>query len=198
MSVVRIESIDDELLGDGLAPKVIQLMLRAAAVGIYEPPAVVTIASVRRVVDAARRAGLATSAGSPDHDDLEPVIDAVLEAMAAAPLPDTEWAAVLDVLDWDLTAALVGVSLSSARRYANRERTTPQPVAERLHFLALTIGDLHGAYNDYGVRRWFARPRPQLEGRAPVDVLHGEWSPDTRAPEKVRELAVGLSSFAAT
>jgi hypothetical protein len=65
-------------------------------------------------------------------------------------------------------------------------------VAARLHFLASVVGDLAGAYNDFGIRRWFERPRTALEGRAPAALLSGPWSPDDVEPQRVRELAASL------
>ena len=43
-------------------------------------------------------------------------------------------------------------------------RPTPDVVAARLHVLAMVCADLRAGYNDYGIRRWFVRPRPSLEG----------------------------------
>ncbi len=40
------------------------------------------------------------------------------------------------------------------------------------------VGDLAGAYNDTGIRRWFVRPRTVLQNRAPADVLTPGWRPD--------------------
>ena len=72
-------------------------------------------------------------------------------------------------------------------------RTTPDKVADRLHLLALVVDGLAGSYNDYGIRRWFERPRVQLDGRAPGEVLHGSWSSEDPGPRRVRELADRLA-----
>jgi hypothetical protein len=102
------------------------------------------------------------------------------------------------VLDAELLAALLNVSVSSLRRYASAERDTPDDVAARLHYLALIVGDLAGAYNDVGIRRWFNRRRTALDGRTPAALLAGEWNPDDRAPQKVRDLARSLVALSAT
>jgi hypothetical protein len=74
-----------------------------------------------------------------------------------SPLPDQEWTALRNTLGDGLLARLCRVSEVSLRRYAARARPTPDVVAQRLHILALIVADLRGAYNDYGVRRWFQR-----------------------------------------
>ena len=89
-------------------------------------------------------------------------------------------------------AVLGGDSPSSLRRYAAGARRAPDSVVGRLHTLALLVADLAGAYNDYGIRRWFARPRTVLEGRSPEAVLAGEWDPDGPEAARVRRLATGV------
>ena len=91
-------------------------------------------------------------------------------------------------------ARLLGISQSSARRYFLGSRSTPDTVAARLHFLAFVVGDLAGAYNDIGVRRWFDRPRQRLDGSTPAQTLGERWSPDDDDPRRVRELARALLS----
>ena len=126
------------------------------------------------------------------------VLERVHEALDESPTPATEWQAVTDVLGADLLAGLVGVSASSARRYQSGFRPTPDAIAVRLHFLALVVADLAGAYNDIGVRRWFERPRQRLRGNTPAQLLAGDWSPDDDEPSRVRELAASLASSPAT
>jgi hypothetical protein len=77
-------------------------------------------------------------------------------------------------------------------------RATPDDIAARLHFLALVVGDLAGAYNDIGIRRWFDRPRTTLGGRTPRQLLRGAWNPGDAGPTKIRELARSLVAAAAT
>ena len=64
--------------------------------------------------------------------------------------------------------------------------------------MALIVGDLAGAYNEVGVRRWFERKRTTLNGRAPAALLAGDWNPDDSSPQKVRELARSLVALGAT
>lgn len=103
-----------------------------------------------------------------------------------------EWRGVHDVLGGDALAQLLGISASSLRRYHSGSRTTPDEIAARLNFLALVIGDLAGAYNDIGVRRWFQRPRKVLGSRSPAQLLSGTWRPEDPGPRRVRDLAEAL------
>jgi hypothetical protein len=113
-------------------------------------------------------------------------------------VPEHEWPKLEAVLGLDLLSRLIGISESSARRYINRERKTPTLVATRLHFLALLVADLSGAYNELGVRAWFARRRTLLAGKAPVDLLMDDWQPEDEGPARVRELAEALTGSPAT
>ena len=122
----------------------------------------------------------------------------VYEALDESPAPETEWLSVTSVLGAELVAGLVGASAASIRRYLAGSRITPDRVAVRLHFLALVIADLAGAYNDVGVRRWFSRPRERLGGVSPDLLLAGDWSPDDEGPRQVRDLANGLAASPAT
>ena len=120
------------------------------------------------------------------------------EARAASPTPASEWRGVNRVLGGGLLAGLLGISPFSVRRYLSGSRETPDEIAARLHFLALVMGDLAGAYNDFGVRRWFQRPRKLLGRRSPGQILSGAWQPEDSGPHRVRELAAVLVFSAAT
>lgn len=78
-------------------------------------------------------------------------------------MPEREWRRLVELFGPDRLAELLGTSASSVRRYSGRARSTPDDIAGRLHFLALTVGDLAGAYNEVGIRRWFERQRSQLD-----------------------------------
>jgi hypothetical protein len=95
-------------------------------------------------------------------------------------------------------ATLLHISASSLKRYEHGERTTPDAVAARLHFLALVVGDLAGSYNDIGIRRWFQRKRTLLDNRAPAAILAADWDPDDEGPMRVRALARSLTTLSAT
>ena len=123
----------------------------------------------------------------------------MIAALEASPVPKFEWAGLARVLDAGAarlaarrcrSPASIGISPASATR-----RTA---IAARLHFLALVIGDLAGSYNDIGIRRWFGRKRSALDGRAPAQLLTGEWDPEDAGPARVRELARELVTMSAT
>ena len=62
----------------------------------------------------------------------------------------------------------------------------------------MLCADLRAGYNDYGIRRWFVRPRPSLEGAAVADLLGPAWDPDGPAAARTRELAASVLSIGAT
>ncbi len=183
---------------------------RAEAMGLVapEPPgssAVADLGAVRRLATQIRQAGIATAASATLHNVAVPSAAEVAEllrmmiaALEASPVPQFEWAGLGRVLDPERLASLLEVSLSSLNRYQSGERDTPDAVAGRLHFLALVVSDLAGSYNDIGIRRWFDRKRSALDGRAPAQVLRGEWDPDDPGPARVRALARELVTLSAT
>ena len=106
---------------------------------------------------------------------------------------ENEWPAMRGVFGDEFLVELLGIAASSMRRYASGERATPDEVGARLHWLAMVVADLAGAYNDFGIRRWFARPRSQLEGRSPRQTLDAGWRTEDAAAERLRALAAVLA-----
>ena len=129
-----------------------------------------------------------------DPDQLSALLERINEALDESPAPAHEWRALQGILGLDLLARLLSISQSSARRYVSGSRSTPDTIAARLHFLAFIVGDLSGAYNDIGVRRWFDRPRNRLDGNPPARLLAGHWSPDDDGARRVRQVARSLVS----
>jgi uncharacterized protein (DUF2384 family) len=162
------------------------------------------MATIRRVADAASAAGIAAlpsamlAGRGVDSARLHDVLQALREALEASPVPAQEWAVLIALFSVDDLARLVGVSPASLRRYSAASRPTPDPVAERLHFIARVVADLRGAYNDVGIRRWFERRRTALRGKAPAEILIGEWDPESRSARSVRDLARSLTFSPAT
>jgi hypothetical protein len=60
---------------------------------------------------------------------------------------------LLRVFDRDELAALAGTSSVSLGRYLSGSRAWPDDLAARIHWLALVLSDLEGAYNRFGVMR---------------------------------------------
>lgn len=170
---------------------------RAEAMGLGEPALTrVDAPSIRQFAARVRKAGIATSAAdvlhnveTPSDEELAGLLDTIVAALEASPLPKYEWRGLARVLAPDDLTALLDVSLSSLKRYQSGERETPDDVAARLHFLALVVGDLSGSYNDIGIRRWFHRKRTRLDGRTPASFLRHGWDPDDEGPARVRALA---------
>lgn len=135
---------------------------------------------------------LARHVTSTSASEIDKAAEAALAAIEESPVPDVEWnvAAVLG----DALAGLVGISTSSMTRYRAKQRTTPDDVAGRLHVVTQIVTDLVGSYNEYGVRRWFNRSRAALGGRAPSDILRGQWEPDAPEVKEVQDLAARLTA----
>jgi hypothetical protein len=138
------------------------------------------------------------------HTDLPEIIQPKLRRLAEileeSPTPDTEWGPVRQLIpDGTLIRLLGGISVSSLHRYSDRSRPTPPEIAERLHVIALIIGDLSGSYDALGVAQWFTRPRKKaFDNKTPLDLLTGNWKPHDPAPAKVREFAKSLNYSVAT
>jgi len=133
-----------------------------------------------------------------DSSQTGDLVRGVLDALRGSPLTEYEWPALTKIFGAEELARILRISESSLNRYANGSRATPDRIAERLHFIALIVGDLRGAYNDVGVRRWFHRRRTTLDGRAPIELLGDDWMPDEEGAGTVRDLAHSLLFASAT
>jgi transcriptional regulator with XRE-family HTH domain len=164
---------------------------RVARMGVVEPPA-----TTEAAMEALLREGICASAASRwlAHDPAatetrDQLLQEAYQRLEECPSPATEWRGVRELLDDEALAGLLGISTPSLRRYARGERHCPDPIAARLHWLALVIDQLEGSYNAYGIRRWFQRPRAALGGQAPQERLTGDWDPDDDAVRAIFELA---------
>lgn len=155
---------------------------------VHQPGTPVRVDELGRLAAAARQAGIAE--GIAVSSRINP--HRLLEALESSPLPEREISRLAAVLGYPRLAELAVVSEPSLRRYAASERQAPDAVAQRLHFLALLIAILRGSFNEFGIRRWFERPRQALRGRTPSSALRGDWSPDEPGPQAVVQLAVEL------
>jgi len=179
--------------------------LAAGSEGVEAAAEALDLGAVQRLAHRVRQAGIARGPALafdnvevPTRAEIEGLLRVLITALEESPAPKYEWPSLARIFEPEQLAALLGISVSSLRRYQAGERTTPDEVAARLHFLALVVGDLAGAYNEIGIRRWFERPRSQLGGRTPASYLTGEWDPGDEGPQRVRELARALTTLAAT
>ena len=186
-----------------------ELISKSAAMGLLADNLVTGIdrAAIEKVLDALRTQRLGRDANLHLAPLLRGGIDALdsaeaatmtqkvrdlSEALSQSPAPGTEWSSMRRTLGDDALAGFTGISLASLRRYAGAERPTPQLVAERLHWIAMIAADLAGSYNEFGIRRWFERPRQQLKGKSPRQLLHANWTPDSPAALRIKELSAAL------
>ena len=207
--MIRIKSVGKPFTTPSLATKGASALARADAMGLFaERDLAVTLDATTfgRLAARLARAGIGgalvpmltnqTLVGESKF--LEQYLDQLTEALEASPVPACEWKQLIRVLGTDMLDGLLGISAASIRRYARAIRNTPDDVAGRLHWLALIVGDLAGAYNEIGIRQWFDRKRAQLDGRTPAQLLAGEWKPDDLGPQRVRILAHALVGSPAT
>ncbi len=125
-------------------------------------------------------------------------LEGLQQATEESPVPRSEWPALEGIFGAETLAHLLGVSPASVHRYRRAEREASDRVVARLHFLALLVADLSGAYTEEGVRLWFARPRTLLQGRRPSEILSGDWSPEQPQVARVKELGRSLTGSPAT
>ena len=206
MSNLHIQSILSPYNDPRLAAAAIGALTRADAMGLLSRPVTCLDDSAMASLETGMaEAGIGQTFVAELHrlpcadpDRLATLLEKITEALDQSPAPAHEWCALQDVLGLDLLTRLLGISQSSARRYLSGTRATPDTIAARLHFLAFVVGDLAGAYNDIGVRRWFDRLRGRLDGKTPAQALGDNWSPEDGAPQRIRDLARSLASSTAT
>lgn len=185
------------------ATRVLGLIDAMGLLKLREPIPYLQLSLLREAANAAARAGIGQHAAAVLADPqlnrrvLLLTLRQLAEALEDSPLPDSEARELASVFGWDLLSSMVHSSPASLRRYASTLRKAPDDVAGRMHWLAKVVGDLRGAYNDAGIRRWFDRPRVQLQGQAPNDFLRRPWTPDQPDVAAVRSLATSLAGAGA-
>src|SRR3989442_14392073 len=199
--MLRIKSVGEPFTSPRLAFKGTAALARADAMGLLEErdQGLTLDATVFGWLAARlRKAGIGgavvptLTAVTKEPALFEQCLDQLNDALEASPVPSTEWSRLLRILDREMLARLLGISPASVRRYAATARETPDDVAARLHWLALIVGDLGGAYNEIGIRQWFERKRTQLDGRTPAQPPIGHWKLEDAGPRKVRTLATAI------
>lgn len=200
--MIRIESVQSPFDTPEIARLGLSVVMRLSAMGLLAERSIhsLDLAEWERIEKDVTRAGVPiepVSTAALEANRFQTVLEHVNEALGESPIPASEWPALRSVLGVDLLARLLNISTADVGLYLSGT-PTPNEVALRLHALALMVGDLAGAYNDDGIRRWFARPRVVLGNRAPVDVLTPGWLPDDPEPRRVRGLANALTASPAT
>ena len=206
MTNLHIRSVRSPFDNPRLASAAIGALTRADAMGLLTRPVTCLDGSaIQGLGTGMAKAGIGQSFLAELHQfpcsdaaRLSSLLEKINDALDQSPAPTHEWRALQGVLGLDLLTRLLGISQSSARRYISGNRSTPDAIAGRLHFLAFVVGDLAGAYNDIGVRRWFDRPRERLNSNTPAEELGNAWSPGDDAPQRVRALSRALLSSPAT
>lgn len=211
MNEIRLDPDHQPPWASAITPALAGLVTRSVAMGVLEGAPVTRLdaALVRRLVRALQqhriggdagamlaplaKASESAPLGSVDEREMVRNLGRLSSALEDSATPQTEWATMRAIFGDELLVQLLGVAASSLRRYAAAERSTPDDVAARLHWLALVVADLTGAYNEFGIRRWFQRPRSRLGGKSPQQLLGAGWSPDHPAAHQVRQLAAVLS-----
>jgi uncharacterized protein (DUF2384 family) len=203
--MIQIESAKPPFTSPRVAFQAVTALGRADAMGLLpadEHIATLDMSSFRKAVRHIHRAGIARNVqlelNDPSGPDLERTLEHLNLALEESPVPEFEWNRLSEVLGLESLSRLLGISSSSIRRYKAAARTTPDDVAERLHFVSLIVGDLSGAYNEIGIRQWFERKRAQLDGRTPLDFLKARWKPTQPGPRRVQDLARALVASPAT
>lgn len=203
MVELRVASISDPLLrAPRSLPLVLQLVARGQTMGFLPEGEGRIELSRDYLEELGRRLRLEGIAALPtarllevtrgdeiDDDDLLGALRATIAAIDASPRPEGEWEPARELLGDELLAGMTRISESSLRRYASGERRTPDDTAWRLHVTARLLASLVGSFNEYGVRRWFERPRRALEGATPAEVLERAESEEDGRLEQVIELA---------
>lgn len=203
--MIQIESARAPFTSGRIVFQAVTALGRAEAMGLLPPDEnieTLDLPSFRKAVRHIHRAGIARNIQLDISDtsgtNLERTLERLNLALQESPVPQFEWNRLAEVLGLELLARLLGISGSSVRRYRANSRTTPDSVAEQLHFLSLIVGDLAGAYNEIGIRQWFERKRAQLDGRTPLDFLKGGWRPTEPEPQRIQDLARALVASPAT
>ncbi len=205
MTAVRISSIASPLYGPTVRTAATRLVFVAEGLGLlpeHGPVEQLDIGLVRDIARSTLSEGVAREAALAiieDTDDAtsearwSDLITRLEKALTGSPMPQRELAGLLRTYGHETLGALLGISAASLRRYATGVRAVPDAVATRIHFVALVTADLAGSYNEFGLRRWWSRPRSALDGHSPRAALGNEWDPDGSAALAVAELGRALA-----
>jgi hypothetical protein len=206
MLAIQINAAAPPFDRPALGVRAARLLGLAEAMGLLpagDPIYRLDLKAMKRPLEELVRRGIGRTAalqlpGSDQPERLGELLDELYAELEASPVPAAECTQLVTVLGLELLSQLSGASTSSIRRYAAEDRIAPDDVAARIHHLARINANLAGGYNDFGIRRWYARRRAQLGGPAPAELLAGAWDPDDDGPQRALRLAGALNSSPAT
>ena len=102
-------------------------------------------------------------------------------------MPTTTLSELRSILgDWML-GELVGLPTTSVATI-DIAKLRPE-VSERIELIGQVVWCLLGAYDENGIRRWFGRRRPQLQGQSPAEHLGFDWLANSSSAKRILELA---------
>ncbi len=185
MSKLRFRSTAAPFHDPESAGRAANLLAMAEAMGVWEPKEVVSELDGAVFEEAlSSLAAVGIAAGAPiewkaraahDGEGFAAWLSSLTDAVYSSPVPDLELPRLGSLFGVERLADLAGVSPSSMRRYASARRQVPDDVADHAHVVTRIVCALAGSYNERGIRRWFERPRSQLGGRTPEEVLRHAW-----------------------
>lgn len=203
METIRIQSISKPFSDSNISEIAVQIVFRAQGMGLLSGLSLTSVdpQSFGKVIERIQNAGIKAKwekswlSKKPAALVLE--LRKLLSVLNESPVPEAEWSAVMESLGQELVRKLLDLSVSSIQRYSSNSRPTPQNIAEKLHYLAVVIGDLRAGYNDYGIRRWFERPRTFLSGKSVLSSLGKKWGPDDEVARAIAEDAAWVAGSGA-
>jgi hypothetical protein len=205
MANIHITSVLPPFEEAELYPRATRFLRRADAMGLLEgrieelSPEV-----VRRVARRLSRRGLASDVAArlvgaaPSREEFARYLDAALLALDESPVPAAELTKLNSILGHELLAKMLEISAASLQRYQSGDREAPDVVADRAHFLTSVIAALEGTYNEFGIRRWFERPRSVFNGRSARQLLASRWTSQDDSARQVLSAAESLQHLGAT
>ena len=201
---IHIASVLPPLDEEQLYPRATRFLRRADSMGLLDEPIQELSADVvRRVAQRLSKRGLASDLAArltavPSRDELLRYLNAALIALDESPVPTAELAKLSSILGHELVVGMLDISLASLQRYQNGDREAPDAIAEKAHFLTSVIAALEGTYNEFGVRRWFERPRSVFNSRTARQLLSRRWTPSDESARRVLAAAESLQELGAT
>jgi hypothetical protein len=205
MTNIHITSVVPPFGEEELYPRATRFLRRADAMGLLDEPIQELSAEVvRRVAKRLSKRGLASdvaarlTTAAPSRDEFVRYLDAALLALDESPVPAAELAKLNSMLGHEVLVGMLDISAASLQRYENGDREAPDSIAERAHFLTSVIAALEGTYNDFGVRRWFERPRSVFNGRTARQLLSRRWMPSDESARRILTAAESLQELGAT